>query len=73
MLIIRWRKCGEAIKILRNNYKFNGYIHVKTIPGASDNIIYKMGLLVDRMSINIELPTSESLQLLAPKKIIRIY
>lgn len=61
-------KMYEAIKILRNNYKFNGYIHVKTIPGASDNIIYKMGLLVDRMSINIELPTSESLQLLAPKK-----
>ncbi len=61
-------KMYEAIKILRKDYKFNGYIHVKTIPGASDDIIKKIGLLVDRMSINIELPTNESLQLLAPKK-----
>ena len=61
-------KMYEAIKILRVNYRFNGYIHVKTIPGASDSIVKKMGLLVDRMSVNIELPTNDSLKLLAPQK-----
>ncbi|MFV0395500.1 MAG: putative DNA modification/repair radical SAM protein [Coprobacillaceae bacterium] len=58
----------EAIQIIRNKYKFNGYIHAKTIPGASQNLINELGLLVDRMSINIELPSSRSLQLLAPNK-----
>lgn len=57
-----------AIKLLREKYKFNGYIHVKTIPGADKEIIDKMGLIVDRMSINIELPSNESLKLLAPDK-----
>lgn len=61
------RMC-EAIQLLRHTYKFNGYIHVKTIPGASQDIINKLGLLVDRMSINIELPSSKSLELLAPNK-----
>ena len=58
----------ETISILRNKYKFNGYIHVKTIPGASQDMINKLGLLADRMSINIELPSSQSLKLLAPNK-----
>ncbi|MDF9825630.1 putative DNA modification/repair radical SAM protein [Breznakia sp. PF5-3] len=58
----------EAISILRNKYHFNGYIHAKTIPGASQDMINKLGLLVDRMSINIELPSNQSLKLLAPNK-----
>lgn len=58
----------EAIQLLRNKYKFNGYIHAKTIPGASQDLITTLGTLVDRMSINIELPSSKSLKLLAPSK-----
>jgi putative DNA modification/repair radical SAM protein len=57
-----------AIKVLRNEYRFNGYVHVKTIPGASNEIITKMGLIVDRLSVNIELPSENSLKLLAPNK-----
>ena len=45
-----------------------GYIHVKTIPGASKELIDKLGVLVDRTSINIELPSNDSLKLLAPQK-----
>lgn len=58
----------EAIFILRKEYNFNGYIHVKTIPSASKELIDKLGLLVDRTSINIELPSNDSLKLLAPQK-----
>lgn len=58
----------EAIFILRNEYHFNGYIHVKAIPGASPELINLLGNLVDRMSINIELPSNDSLKLLAPQK-----
>ena len=58
----------EAIFILRKEYNFNGYIHVKTIPGASKELIDKLGHLVDRTSINIELPSNDSLKLLAPQK-----
>lgn len=58
----------QAITILRNEYHFNGYIHAKTIPGCSQELIDKLGVLVDRMSINIELPSQNSLQLLAPDK-----
>lgn len=58
----------EAIFILRKEYNFNGYIHVKTIPGASKELINKLGHLVDRTSINIELPSNDSLKLLAPQK-----
>ena len=61
-------KLLETILLLRNKYKFNGYIHVKAIPGANRNLIKKTGSLVDRMSANIELPTNESLKLLAPNK-----
>lgn len=58
----------QAISILRTKYKFNGYIHAKTIPGASSEIINKIGNLVDRISVNIEVPSNESLKLLAPQK-----
>lgn len=54
--------------LLRNTYNFNGYIHMKAIPGASYDLVKRMGLLVDRMSINIELPTQKALSELAPEK-----
>ena len=58
----------NSVSILRNEYNFNGYIHCKTIPGCSKELIDKLGNLVDRMSINIELPSNNSLKLLAPQK-----
>lgn len=58
----------EAISLLRNKYHFNGYIHVKAIPGAHGSLIEELGLLADRMSVNLELPTSEGLKRLAPNK-----
>lgn len=58
----------KTVTILRNKYNFNGYIHCKTIPGCSQELIDKLGNLVDRMSINIELPSNTSLKLLAPQK-----
>lgn len=58
----------EVAKILRYEYKYNGYIHMKAIPGASEDLIKIMGLLVDRMSINIELAKKKDLALLAPEK-----
>lgn len=61
-------KLIETITLLRNKYHFNGYIHAKTIPGSSEYLINKLGRLVDRMSINIELPSKQSLSLLAPDK-----
>jgi len=53
---------------LRNEHNFRGYIHLKAIPGADADLIKKAGSLVDRMSVNIELPSSKSLKLLAPEK-----
>lgn len=53
---------------LRHEHNFQGYIHVKAIPGADSRLIQMMGYLADRMSVNIELPTAESLRLLAPHK-----
>ncbi|KZL90469.1 putative DNA modification/repair radical SAM protein [Clostridium magnum] len=53
---------------LRNEHNFRGYIHLKAIPGADEDLIKKAGSLVDRMSVNIELPSSKSLKLLAPEK-----
>lgn len=47
---------------------FNGYIHVKTIPGASDELLAAAGYLADRISVNMELPTEEGLRTLAPNK-----
>lgn len=58
----------QAVYLLRNQYHFNGYIHVKAIPGADSLLIEKTGWLVDRMSVNLELPTSEGLKTLAPQK-----
>ena len=58
----------DAISLLRNKYHFGGYIHAKAIPGASEVLIKKLGLLVDRLSANVELPTDEGLKLLAPNK-----
>lgn len=58
----------RALSILRNRYQFNGYIHAKTIPGASPRLVTQLGLLADRLSINIELPSEDSLRLLAPNK-----
>ena len=58
----------QAITLLRNEYHFNGYIHVKAIPGASSDRIQELGYLADRMSINLELPTAEGLRELAPNK-----
>lgn len=58
----------QAVRKLREEYGFNGYIHVKAIPGASPELIEKTGFLVDRMSTNLELPTGEGLRNLAPSK-----
>lgn len=58
----------QTLYKLRNEYHFQGYIHVKAIPGAPQELIDRTGLLADRMSINLELPTAESLKKLAPHK-----
>ena len=58
----------RTLELLRNHYQFGGYIHVKAIPGADPLLIEKLGLLADRMSVNIELPSQEGLRLLAPDK-----
>lgn len=53
---------------LRTEHRFNGYIHLKTIPGASPELITEAGLYADRLSVNLEMPTEQSLALLAPEK-----
>ena len=58
----------ETLWKLRQEYHFQGYIHVKAIPGASQELIQMTGFLADRMSVNLELPTAESLRKLAPHK-----
>ena len=58
----------QAVYLLRTKYRFNGYIHVKAIPGADPLLIEKTGWIVDRMSVNMELPTAEGLRTLAPQK-----
>ena len=55
-------------KTLREVHGFKGYIHLKTIPGASDELVQLAGFYADRLSVNIELPTSADLQSLAPEK-----
>ncbi len=57
-----------ALRLLREQNHFNGYIHVKAIPGAAPEIVAAVGLLADRMSTNLELPTAEGLRTLAPNK-----
>ena len=58
----------EALRLLREEYHFNGYIHAKAIPGADPSLTYRLGLLADRLSVNIELPSEQSLNLLCPDK-----
>ena len=58
----------DSLAILRYSYGFGGYIHAKTIPGASNELVSKLGYLADRLSVNIELPSEKSLKLLAPAK-----
>lgn len=53
---------------LRRECNFQGYIHVKAIPGANEELVRRIGFLADRVSVNLELPTAESLKLLAPHK-----
>lgn len=55
-------------KKLRTEHKFNGYIHLKSIPGASDELMHEAGLYADRLSVNLEMPTEAGLKLLAPDK-----
>ena len=57
-----------ALYKLRRECNFQGYIHVKAIPGADQELIQRVGFLADRMSVNLELATAESLRLLAPHK-----
>ncbi|MGI6012333.1 MAG: putative DNA modification/repair radical SAM protein [Ruminococcus sp.] len=61
-------KIYDTVRQLRTRYHFNGYIHVKAIPGAPEELLTRIGFLADRMSINLELPTEESLHRLAPHK-----
>ena len=58
----------KSLRILRERYRFNGYIHAKTIPGTSPVLVEQLGLLADRLSVNIELPSESGLKLLAPDK-----
>ncbi|MCE6990029.1 putative DNA modification/repair radical SAM protein [Dyadobacter sp. CY323] len=58
----------RIVKKLRNEERFNGYIHLKTIPGASEELLKEAGMYADRMSINLEMPTETGLKLLAPEK-----
>ena len=58
----------RAIKDLRLRHRFNGYIHMKSIPGASQELVNEAGLYADRLSVNIEIPNEQSLQVLAPEK-----
>lgn len=56
----------QTLFLLRTRYHFNGYIHVKAIPYAPDDLLEQVGYLADRMSVNLELPTAEGLATLAP-------
>ena len=57
-----------VVKELREVHRFNGYIHMKSIPGRSQLLVNRAGMDVDRLSVNIEIPTEESLKKLAPEK-----
>ena len=59
----------ETLFLLRSKYRFNGYIHIKAIPGASAAVVEMVGYLADRMSVNLELPTAEGLKQIAPNKV----
>ena len=57
-----------VLRLLRGEYRFGGYIHAKAIPGTSPELLQELGYLADRLSVNIELPSEQSLKLLAPDK-----
>ncbi|HQB78654.1 MAG TPA: putative DNA modification/repair radical SAM protein, partial [Tenuifilaceae bacterium] len=61
-------RLANVAKQLRLEHKFNGYIHLKAIPGASPELIHMAGLYADRLSVNIEIPSEPNLQMLAPEK-----
>lgn len=58
----------RVLELLRGEYRFNGYIHAKAIPGCSPELVQKLGRLCDRMSVNIEMPSERSLSAFAPNK-----
>lgn len=58
----------ESLRLLRQEYGFNGYIHAKAIPGTSPELVQRLGYLADRLSVNIELPSQKGLASLAPDK-----
>ena len=58
----------KCLELLRYEYGFSGYIHAKIIPGVSPEILHRIGLVADRLSVNIEMPTSKSLAAFAPQK-----
>lgn len=58
----------RVVKDLRTIWRFNGYIHMKSIPGTSEHLVHEAGLYADRLSVNIEIPTEENLKMLAPEK-----
>lgn len=58
----------ESLQLLRYKYGFAGYIHAKIIPGVSPELLHRIGLVADRLSVNIEMPSSKSLALFAPQK-----
>lgn len=58
----------RVARVLRTQHNFNGYIHVKAIPGASPELLHEAGLYADRLSVNIEIPSEASLQKVAPEK-----
>lgn len=62
----------RAAELLRTTHKFHGYIHLKVVPGASPELIERAGLFADRVSANVELPTQEDLNTLAPAKRISV-
>jgi predicted DNA-binding helix-hairpin-helix protein len=68
MLITPWSVWCVVAKKLRTEHNFNGYIHLKSIPGASDELMNEAGLYADRLSVNLEMPTEAGLKLLAPDK-----
>ena len=65
---VTMEKLVRVARTLRNEHNFNGYIHIKAIPGASDELLHEAGLYADRLSVNIELPSERSLQKVAPEK-----
>jgi len=58
----------RVVKLLRETHRFNGYIHMKSIPGASRELVAQAGVYADRMSVNLEIPSEQNLKLLAPDK-----